>query len=29
MKAIPRERWKRLHDNAVRVFKLAGWKELK
>jgi uncharacterized protein len=29
-KAIPQEHWKAVfHDNAVRVFKLQGWKELK
>lgn len=29
-KAIPREHWKAVfHDNAVRVFKLRGWKDLK
>ncbi len=29
-KAIPKEHWKAVfHDNAVRVFKLPGWKELK
>ena len=29
-KAIPKEHWKAVfHDNAVRVFKFPGWKELK
>ncbi|HET8782011.1 MAG TPA: amidohydrolase family protein, partial [Pyrinomonadaceae bacterium] len=29
-RAIPQEHWKAVfHDNAVRVFKLRGWKELK
>jgi predicted TIM-barrel fold metal-dependent hydrolase len=29
-KAIPQEHWKAVfHDNAVRVFKFPGWKDLK